>query len=639
MKKLSVCKNNFLKNVKKGFTIVELLVVIVVIGILAAITIVSYTGITSKAVASTLQADLSGASNKLKIWQLSNDSGDYPETIDCNIPDSTTNLCIRPSGTNSYSYTVDNISRPRTFSLTETSTNGAVSYKITHDSAPVAVTSTSPVIASPLADTITNTGAILRTSITSDGGAPITDSGFCWGLSLNPTDNCTSATVGALAPLSPSSVSAGSCSQVVSSPNGDSFYSIDMCNGIIYMYDRDVTTGALTALSPATITIPGTCFGVPKLSADGVSLYITGRDPSCGPGNLLFMYTRNTTTGLLAASSPSTMPFGDCSNMILSSDGGNLYSVDMCSGVVSMYGRNATTGALTALSPATITISGTCFNTPQLSADGKSIYIPGRDPSCGPGGLLFILNRDTTTGILTAPSPSSISVGDCSYALMPNDSKSLYMVDVCNGIISMYNRDATTGVLTALSPATITIPGTCFNTPTITADGKSIYIPGRDAGCSIDSLFIFNRDIITGALTAPSPSSVSIGSCPSVSSSVDGKTVYAVDNCNGVISMYDRNATTGILTALSPASITVGGTCFSAPVMSADGNSFYMPGRDSTCSVGLLFAYGRNTNANSSMISKSIAGMPSGTLIHYRGYATNSAGTSYTTDATFTTAL
>ena len=37
------------RNLKKGFTIVELLVVIVVIGILAAITIVSYNGITNRA--------------------------------------------------------------------------------------------------------------------------------------------------------------------------------------------------------------------------------------------------------------------------------------------------------------------------------------------------------------------------------------------------------------------------------------------------------------------------------------------------------------------------------------------------------------------------------------------------------------
>lgn len=42
---------------QKGFTIVELLVVIVVIGILAAITIVSYTGVTAKANTSAAQSN------------------------------------------------------------------------------------------------------------------------------------------------------------------------------------------------------------------------------------------------------------------------------------------------------------------------------------------------------------------------------------------------------------------------------------------------------------------------------------------------------------------------------------------------------------------------------------------------------
>jgi prepilin-type N-terminal cleavage/methylation domain-containing protein len=85
-----------------AFTIIELLVVIVVIGILAAITIVSYSNITMRAKSAALSYDLNNASKQLEIFKTIN--GAYPVTINCDIPDSGTNLCIKTSIGASYSY-------------------------------------------------------------------------------------------------------------------------------------------------------------------------------------------------------------------------------------------------------------------------------------------------------------------------------------------------------------------------------------------------------------------------------------------------------------------------------------------------------------------------------------------------------
>ena len=119
----------------EAFTIVELLVVIVVIGILVAITIVSYTGIANRANIAVMQSDLSNSSNQLKIYQAYN--GSYPTTLDSNYcpsaPTADTTLCLKTSPNNTYTYTSDGT----TFSLVETNTNGMV-YNVT-DSTAVAV--------------------------------------------------------------------------------------------------------------------------------------------------------------------------------------------------------------------------------------------------------------------------------------------------------------------------------------------------------------------------------------------------------------------------------------------------------------------------------------------------------------------
>ena len=59
-----------------GFTIVELLIVIVVIGILAAITVVAYNGVQNRANDTAVQSDLVNMAKKIKMFEAEN--GYYP---------------------------------------------------------------------------------------------------------------------------------------------------------------------------------------------------------------------------------------------------------------------------------------------------------------------------------------------------------------------------------------------------------------------------------------------------------------------------------------------------------------------------------------------------------------------------------
>lgn len=65
-----------LVSMKKGFTIVELLIVIVVIAILAAISIVAYNGIQSRANDTAVRSDLNNLARKYEIYKI--DNGGYP---------------------------------------------------------------------------------------------------------------------------------------------------------------------------------------------------------------------------------------------------------------------------------------------------------------------------------------------------------------------------------------------------------------------------------------------------------------------------------------------------------------------------------------------------------------------------------
>lgn len=115
-----------------GFTIVELLVVIVVIVTLAAITIVSYGGVSNKAKVASVKSDLANSSSLLKMYYA--DHGEYPASLDNNCPkDSANNVdakyCIKASGGSTYTYAPSSSVNSQGFSLQ--SVNGSTVYSIT----------------------------------------------------------------------------------------------------------------------------------------------------------------------------------------------------------------------------------------------------------------------------------------------------------------------------------------------------------------------------------------------------------------------------------------------------------------------------------------------------------------------------
>jgi len=133
--------NYHTSTIDAGFTIVELLVVIVVIGILAAISVVAYTGISQKAIASSLQSDLSGSASKLKMYQI--DHGSYPTSLDGNYcplgsaPSPDTRHCLKASPGTTLSYTAVGSG----FTLDATHTASGVTYRVTEISSPTLVAS------------------------------------------------------------------------------------------------------------------------------------------------------------------------------------------------------------------------------------------------------------------------------------------------------------------------------------------------------------------------------------------------------------------------------------------------------------------------------------------------------------------
>jgi prepilin-type N-terminal cleavage/methylation domain-containing protein len=172
------------KKLATGFTIIELLVVIVVIGILAAVVIVAYNGIQDKARKAIIDTDLAGVKKTLLLYQVDN-SGNYPIDL------ATANF--KTSTTTSLQYSVDNAADPKTYCVTATNTGKAyyvssivsipTSGACTGHTLPGAVTCASGYVVVPGNSTFgTSDFCVMKYEAKNSSGTPVSvAAGIPWG--------------------------------------------------------------------------------------------------------------------------------------------------------------------------------------------------------------------------------------------------------------------------------------------------------------------------------------------------------------------------------------------------------------------------------------------------------------------------
>ncbi len=635
---------------------------------------------------------------------------------------STTTFTVTPSGGYSIA-SVSGCSGSGTSSYTTGAITAACTVSATFSLNPVAptVSTTTP------ATNITQTSATDGGTIVSNGGATITTSGIVWGTSSNPTtanskttdgwatggpwtDSITgltasttyhvrayatnsvgtsygsdvsfttsaiptytvSTSAGTGGTISPTSatVNSGSTTSFTVTPN--SGYSIASVSGCSGSGTSTYTTGAIVAactvsatfsLNPTapTVTTTSPATSITQTSATDGGTIVSNGGAAITVSGIVWATTANPTTASnLGKTTDGFATGGPWTDNITGLSSGTTYHVRAyaTNSVGTSYGSDVsfTTSAL--LAP-TVTTTTPATNITQTSAtDGGTIVSNGgatittsgivwsttANPTYAGGGPVSTVPGQTTDGFATGgpwtDNISGLALGTTYHvrAYAVNSVGTSYGADV-----SFTTGAATAPTVTTTTPATNISQTTATDGGTINSNGGStITVSGIVWGTSANPTTANSKTTdgwATGGPWTDNITGLTLGTTYHVRA-------YAT-NSVGTSYGSDVSFTTGAATA--PTVTTTTPATNITATSATDGGTIVSNGGATVTTSGIVWATTANPTTASNLgkttdgfatggpWTDNITGLSSGTTYHVRAYATNSVGTSYGSDVSFTT--
>jgi hypothetical protein len=482
------------------------------------------------------------------------------------------------------------------------------------------------------ASNITPNSAVMGGSVTSDGGAAVTERGICYGSSANPTTTNNKATMGnGTGPFSSIVTGLSANTKYYAKAYAINSYGISYGNEItlttLQMLPAIVSTTAATGILATSAVLGG------NVSSDG--------NNTVTENGVCYSLTQNPTTANTKIAMGSGT--GAFSNSVTGLTAGTFYYVR----AYAINGQGTAYGAQINFITSTILMAPTVTTTDASNVGSTSVVLGGNVTSDGSAavterGICYSITQNPTTGDTKLAIGSG--TGAFSYTITGLTQITTYYARAyaINSIGTSYGNEVTFKTGTSLALATISTLAPSSFTINSALVGGNITNDGNAT--------VTERGICYATVAAPTTNSskVAVGSGPGTyTTTITG----LLSNTTYYVRAYAINSQgtaygNEVSFKIAPATLTTSAATAISVNTAILGGEITNDGNTAVIERGICYATTQTPDISNNKVTmgtgtgifnNTVTGLVNNTLYYVRSYAINGAGTAYGNQVSFTT--